>query len=59
MAKTLATVQSGPTLRVWWDGVEIARVDLDAPAALALASALLREARASMIAGPRIEKFDD
>jgi hypothetical protein len=59
MSKTLATVQAGPTLRVWWDGVEIARVDLDAPAALALASALLREARASMIAGPRIEKFDD
>jgi hypothetical protein len=47
----LVTVRGGPTLHLWRDGVEVARVPLDTPAALELAAALLREARAAMARG--------
>jgi hypothetical protein len=46
--RVLVTVRPGPTLHVWWQGCEIASVPLDTPAALELAAALLREARASL-----------
>jgi hypothetical protein len=44
----LLTVRPGPVLHLWQDGRQIAAVPLDTPAALELAAALLREARASL-----------
>jgi hypothetical protein len=48
MTGLLVTVRPGPTLHLWRGGVEVAAVPLDTPAALELAAALLREARAAM-----------
>jgi hypothetical protein len=58
MAKTSATVQPGPTLRVWWDGREVARVPFDPPpAALALIAALAGEVRVTSQKNSALRNF--
>jgi hypothetical protein len=47
MTGVLVTVRSRPALHVWCGGVEVARVPLDTPAALALIVALAAEVRAA------------
>jgi hypothetical protein len=47
----LVTLRGGPTLHIWWEGCEIASVPLTPHAALELAAALLREARAALARG--------
>jgi hypothetical protein len=47
MTGLLVTVRPGPVLHLWQDGRKVARVPLDTPAALEVAAALLREARAA------------
>jgi hypothetical protein len=51
MTGVLVTIRPGPTLHLWRDGGEVARVPLDTHAALALAESLLREARAALARG--------
>jgi hypothetical protein len=48
MTGVLVTVRPGPTLHLWQGGREVARVPLGAHAALELAAALLRKARAAL-----------
>jgi hypothetical protein len=48
MTGVLVTVRPGPTLHLWRDGVEVAAVPLTPHAALEVAAALLREARAAL-----------
>jgi hypothetical protein len=57
--RTLVTTRPGPALHLWRDGREVAAVTLTPHAALELAAALLREARAALgrgeVAGARQE----
>jgi hypothetical protein len=49
--RVMVTTRPCPVLHLWQDGREIARVELDTPAALALIASLAAEARAAQARG--------